>query len=105
MGEKSDYPHFIKRNGGFFVSQRHKEGMEKGGEGFCSVGDEERGEFNKYPVDRASQVLMPAEISMTTGKHQLFLQRQLYEPYKDSVVLEKDQTKILNIRLSPEREE
>jgi len=49
--------------------------------------------------------LTPAEISLTTGTYQIFLQRQLYEPHKDSVTIENGQTKKLNIKLSPEGKE
>jgi hypothetical protein len=59
----------------------------------------------KIFIDGEFKGQTPAEISLSTGTYQLFLQHQLFEPYKDSVVLEKDQTKILNIRLSPEGRE
>jgi hypothetical protein len=47
----------------------------------------------------------PAEISLTTGTYQLFLEHQLCEPYMDSLTIEKGQTKTLNIQLSPEAKE
>jgi len=59
----------------------------------------------KIFIDGEFKGQTPAEISLTIGTHQLFLQRQLYEPYKDSVMIEKGQTKTLNIRLSPEGKE
>jgi len=57
----------------------------------------------KIFIDGEFKGQTPAEVSLTTGTYQLFLQRQLYEPYKESVNIEKGQTKTLNIRLSPER--
>jgi hypothetical protein len=59
----------------------------------------------KVFIDGEYKGQTPAEISLTIGTYQLFLQRQLYEPYKDSVMIEKGQTKTLNIRLSPEGKE
>jgi hypothetical protein len=59
----------------------------------------------KIFIDGEFKGQTPAEISLTTGTYQLFLEHQLYEPYKDSVMLEKGQTKTLNIRLSPEGKE
>ncbi len=59
----------------------------------------------KVFIDGEYKGQTPAEISLITGSHQLFLQRQLYEPYRDSVVIEKGQTKTLNIQLSPEGRE
>jgi hypothetical protein len=56
----------------------------------------------KVFIDGEYKGQTPAEISLTTGSHQLFLQQQLYEPYKDSVLIEKGQAKTLNIKLSPE---
>jgi hypothetical protein len=56
----------------------------------------------KIFIDGEYKGQTPAEISLTTGTYQLFLEYQLYEPYKDSVVIEQGQTKTLNIRLSPE---
>ncbi len=54
----------------------------------------------KVFIDGEFKGQTPAEISLTVGTYQLFLQRQLYEPYKESVSIEKDQTKTLNIKLS-----
>ncbi|MCJ7546192.1 MAG: PEGA domain-containing protein [Deltaproteobacteria bacterium] len=59
----------------------------------------------KVFIDGEYKGQTPTEISLTSGTYQLFLQRLLYEPYKDSVVIERDQTKTLNIKLSPEGEE
>jgi hypothetical protein len=59
----------------------------------------------KIFIDGEFKGQTPAEISLSTGTYQIFLQRQLYEPYKESVVIEKGQTKTLNIRLSPEGKE
>jgi hypothetical protein len=59
----------------------------------------------KIFIDGEFKGQTPAEISLTTGTYQLFLEYQLYEPYKDSVVIEKGQTKTLNIRLSPKGKE
>ncbi len=59
----------------------------------------------KVFIDGEYKGQTPAEISLITGSHQLFLQRQLYEPYRDSVVIEKGQTKTLNIKLSLEGKE
>jgi len=68
--------------------------------GIISIASEPPGA--KIFIDGEYKGQTPAEISLTTGTHQLFLQRQLYEPYKDSVTIEKGQTKTLNIKLSPE---
>jgi hypothetical protein len=59
----------------------------------------------KIFIDGEFKGQTPAEISLNTGTYQIFLQRQLYEPYKDSVSIEKGQTKTLNIKLSPEEKE
>jgi len=59
----------------------------------------------KVFIDGEYKGQTPAEISLTTGTYQLFLEHQLYEPYKDSVMIEKGQNKSLNIKLSPEGEE
>jgi len=59
----------------------------------------------KIFIDGEFKGQTPAEISLSTGTYQIFLQRQLYEPYRESVVIEKGQTKTLNIRLSPEGKE
>ena len=59
----------------------------------------------KVFIDGEYKGLTPAEISLTIGTYQIFLQRQLYEPYKDSVTIENGQTKKLNIKLSPEGKE
>jgi hypothetical protein len=56
----------------------------------------------KVFIDGEYKGQTPAEISLPIGAHQLFLQRQLYEPYKESVSIEKDQKKTLNIKLLPE---
>ena len=56
----------------------------------------------KIFIDGEFKGQTPAEISLMTGTYQIFLQRQLYEPYKDSVMIEKGQTKMLNIKLSTE---
>jgi len=56
----------------------------------------------KIFIDGEFKGQTPAEISLTIGTYQFFLQRQLYEPYKDSVTIEKGQTKTLNIKMSPE---
>ncbi len=59
----------------------------------------------KIFIDGAFKGQTPAEISLSPGTYQIFLQRQLYEPYKDSVIIEKGQTKTLNIKMSPEADE
>ncbi|OGP85882.1 MAG: hypothetical protein A2Z08_00935 [Deltaproteobacteria bacterium RBG_16_54_11] len=59
----------------------------------------------KIFIDGEFKGQTPAEISLAIGAHQLFLQRQLYDPYKESVGIEKGQTKTLNIKLSPEGKE
>ena len=56
-------------------------------------------------IDGEFKGLTPAEISLNTGTYQIFLRRELYEPYMDSLTIEKGQTKTLNIQLSPEGEE
>jgi hypothetical protein len=56
----------------------------------------------KIFIDGEFKGQTPVEISLNTGMYQIFLQRQLYEPYKDSVMIEKGQTKTFNIRLTPE---
>jgi len=56
----------------------------------------------KIFIDGEYKGQTPAAISLTTGAYQLFLEHQLYEPYKDSVSIEKGQTKTLNIKLSTE---
>jgi len=55
----------------------------------------------KVFIDGEYKGQTPAEISLATGTYQLFLQRQLYEPYNESLMIEKGQAKTLNIRLSP----
>jgi hypothetical protein len=59
----------------------------------------------KIFIDGEYKGQTPAEISLAAGTYQVFLQRQLYEPYKDSLAIEKGQTKTLNIRLLPEGKE
>ena len=59
----------------------------------------------KIFIDGEYKGLTPAEISLTTGTYQLFLQLQLYKPYMDSLTIEKGQTETLNIKLSPAGEE
>jgi hypothetical protein len=59
----------------------------------------------KIFIDGEFKGLTPVEISLNTGTYQLFLEHQLFESYKESVSIEKGQTKTLNIRLSPEGEE
>jgi diacylglycerol kinase family enzyme len=71
--------------------------------GIISITSEPAGA--KIFIDGEYKGQTPADISLTTGTYQIFLQRQLYEPYKESVVIEKGQTKTLNIRLSPEGKE
>ena len=56
----------------------------------------------KIFIDGEFKGQTPAEISLNTGTYQIFLQRQLYEPYKDSLTIEKGRTKTLNIELVPE---
>jgi hypothetical protein len=56
----------------------------------------------KVFIDGEYKGQTPAEISLPIGAHQIFLQRQLYKPYMDTLAIEEDQTKILNIKLSPE---
>ena len=59
----------------------------------------------KVFIDGEYKGQTPAEMSLTTGTYQLFLEHQLYEPYMDSLTIEKGQTKTLNIQLSPEGKE
>jgi len=59
----------------------------------------------KIFIDGEFKGQTPAEISLTTGTYQLFLQLQLYKPYMDSLAIEKGQTETLNIKLSPAGEE
>jgi hypothetical protein len=59
----------------------------------------------KIFIDGEFKGQTPAEISLAIGTYQLFLQHQLFEPYKESVSIENGQTKTLNIKLSPEGEE
>jgi hypothetical protein len=68
--------------------------------GIISITSDPRGA--KIFIDGEYKGQTPADISLTIGTHQLFLQQQLYAPYKDSVVIEKGQAKTLNIKLSPE---
>ncbi len=56
----------------------------------------------KVFIDGEFKGQTPAKISLTSGTYQIFLQRQLYVPYKDSVMIEKGQTKTFNIKLSLE---
>jgi hypothetical protein len=88
----------LKEMGVFFVFRVQRE-LKK------AEREKDSTELNKYPVNRAFQVLPPAEVSLTTGTYQLFPRHQLYEQYKDSVIIEKGQTKTVNIKLSPERKE
>ncbi|OGP85881.1 MAG: hypothetical protein A2Z08_00930 [Deltaproteobacteria bacterium RBG_16_54_11] len=67
--------------------------------GIISITSEPAGA--KIFIDGEFKGQTPADISLTAGTYQVFLQHQLYEPYKDSVMIEKDQTKTLNIKLSP----
>ena len=59
----------------------------------------------KIFIDGEFKGQTPAEISLPIGTYQIFLQRQLYESYKDLVMIEKGQTKTLNIKLSSEGKE
>jgi hypothetical protein len=59
----------------------------------------------KIFIDGEYKGQTPAEISLTTGTYQLFIEHQFYKPYTESLMIDKDQTKTLNIRLSPEGEE
>jgi hypothetical protein len=59
----------------------------------------------KIFIDGEYKGQTPAEISLSTGTYQLFLQHQLFEPHKESVSIEKGQTKTVNIKLSPEGKE
>jgi hypothetical protein len=56
----------------------------------------------KIFIDGAFKGMTPSEISLAAGTYQIFLQRQLYEPYKESLMIEKGQTKTLNIKMLPE---
>ncbi len=59
----------------------------------------------KVFIDGEYKGQTPTEISLPIGTHQLFLQQQLYEPYRESVSIEKGQARTLNIRLSPDGKE
>ncbi|MCJ7546193.1 MAG: PEGA domain-containing protein [Deltaproteobacteria bacterium] len=56
----------------------------------------------KVFIDGEFKGQTPTEVSLSSGTHQIFLQRQLYKPYNESVSIEKGQTKTLNIKMSPE---
>jgi len=83
--------------------EQTKQNEEPKDYGIISITSEPPGA--KIFIDGVYKGQTPAEISLSTGTYQLFLQHQLFEPYKDSVMVEKGQTKTLNIRLSPEGKE
>jgi hypothetical protein len=59
----------------------------------------------KVFIDGEYKGQTPAEMSLNTGTYQLFIENKFYEPYTDSLTIEKDQTKTLNIKLTLEGEE
>ena len=86
-------------------SPQPQESTESAGEGRGIINISTDPSGAKVFIDGEFKGQTPAEISLATGTYQIFLQRQLCEPYKESVSIERDQTKTLNIRLSPEGKE
>ena len=59
----------------------------------------------KIFIDGAYKGRTPADIALTAGTYQLFLDHQLYASYQKSLMIEKSQTKTLNVELLPKGKE